>query len=142
VRHVSRLFVNAANLTVPVFTIVLRKGYGLGALGSAGGGFHAPVFMVSWPTGEFGGMGLEGHVRLAFAKELAAIEDPVARQAEYERLVKEMYDKGKAISMAEYFEIDEVIDPAESRRWILRGLKSAKPPLPRAGKKRQNIDTW
>ena len=142
VRHVSRLFVQAANLSVPVFTVVLRKGYGLGALGSAGGGFHAPNFLVSWPTGEFGGMGLEGFVQLAYARELAAIEAPDAREAEYQRLVAEMYDKGKAISMAEYFEIDEVIDPAETRGWLMRGLKSCRPPLPRAGKKRPNVDTW
>ncbi len=142
VRHVSRLFVHAANVTVPIFTIVLRKGYGLGAQGSTGGSFHAPFFLVSWPTGEFGGMGLEGHVKLAFAKELEAITDPAEQKKEYDRLVAELYQKGKALSVAEYFEIDEVIDPAESRRWIMRGLKSSKPPLPRAGKKRPNVDTW
>jgi len=142
VRHMARLFVNAANLQIPIFTIILRKGYGLGALGSVGGGFHAPAFNISWPTGEFGGMGLEGHVKLAFAKELAAIDDPEARKVEYERLVAEMYEKGKALSMAEFFEIDDVIDPADSRRWIMRGLKSIPPRATRDGKRRANIDTW
>ena len=142
VRHFGRLFVTGANLQVPLFSIVLRKGYGLGAQGSSGGGFHAPAFIVSWPTGEFGGMGLEGHVQLAFAKELAAIDDLGERQAEYERLVAGMYEKGSAISMAEDFEIDSVIDPAESRRWIMRGLKSLPSRGPRDGKRRPNIDTW
>ena len=142
VRHVSRLFVTAANVTVPMFAIVLRKGYGLGAQGSVGGSFHAPVFLVSWPTGEFGGMGLEGHVRLAFRNELKAIGDPVGRQAEYERLVDEMYEKGAGVSLAEHFEIDDVIDPADSRGWIMRGLRSSPPRPPSAGKHRPNIDTW
>jgi acetyl-CoA carboxylase carboxyltransferase component len=142
VRHVCRLFVTAANLSVPMFTIVLRKGYGLGAQGSTGGSFHASVFLVSWPTGEFGGMGLEGHVRLAFRRELEAAEDPASRDVLYQQLVKEMYEKGTGISMAEYLEIDDVIDPAESRSWIIRGLQSL-PPRPVAeGKRRPNIDTW
>ena len=81
VRHVSRMFVVGASLTVPFFTIVLRKGYGLGAQAMAGGSFKAPLFTVAWPTGEFGGMGLEGAVRLGFRKELEAIEDPAEREA-------------------------------------------------------------
>ena len=79
VRHCSRMFVVGASLTVPFFTIVLRKGYGLGAQAMAGGSFHAPIFTVAWPTGEFGGMGLEGAVKLGYRKELAAIEDPAER---------------------------------------------------------------
>ncbi|MEO7941661.1 MAG: carboxyl transferase domain-containing protein, partial [Burkholderiaceae bacterium] len=142
VRHFGRLFVTGANVSVPSFTFVLRKGYGLGALGSTGGGFHAPKFIVAWPSAEFGGMGLEGHVRLAFAKELAAIEDETERQKEYQRLVDDLYKKGSAIGMAEDFEIDAVIDPIETRRWILRGLDSLPPQPPRRGKRRPNIDTW
>src|SRR5438034_2641704 len=107
VRHVSRLFVVGANLTVPFFTIVLRKGYGLGAQSMAGGSFRAPVFTVAWPTGEFGGMGLEGAVRLGYRRELNAIEDLEARQAEYERLVARAYEGGKALNTATYFEIDD-----------------------------------
>ena len=143
VRHASRLFVTAANIRVPMFAIVLRKAYGLGAQGAVGGSFHAPVFIVSWPTGEFGGMGLEGYVQLAFRRELDAIADPVTRRAEYERLVADRYDRGRALSMAEHFEIDDVIDPAESRAWIVSGLMAL--PLrdrSAAPKPRPNLDTW
>ncbi len=127
VRRVSRMFLSGAALTVPLMTIVLRKGYGLGAQAMAAGSFQAPVFIVSWPTGEFGGMGLEGAVRLAYRNELAAIADPAEREATYQRHVAELYQKGKAVNMAAFLEIDGVIDPAESRRWIMRALKSAAP---------------
>src|SRR6185503_18885543 len=106
VRRVSRMFVVGGNLSVPVFVVVLRKGYGLGAQAMAGGTFHAPFFIVSWPTGEFGGMGLEGAVRLGYRKEL-----------------------------------DDVIDPADTRRWILRGFRSVPPPDP-ATRRRSFVDTW
>jgi acetyl-CoA carboxylase carboxyltransferase component len=142
VRHVSRLFVTGANLTVPFFTIVLRKGYGLGAQAMAGGSFKAPLFTVAWPTGEFGGMGLEGAVKLGYRKELAAIDDPAARQKLFEEMVARMYEHGKAVSYATYFELDDVIDPADSRRWILTALRSVPPPGPRQGKKRPQVDTW
>jgi acetyl-CoA carboxylase carboxyltransferase component len=142
VRHFSRMFVVAASMTVPFFTIILRKGYGLGAQSMAGGSFRAPVFTVAWPTGEFGGMGLEGAVQLGFRRELDAIEDPEAREAEYQRLVARAYENGKALNTATYFEIDDVIDPADSRRRVVNALRAA-PPLPtRQGKKRPFIDTW
>jgi len=140
VRHVSRLFVIAGNIGVPMFTVVLRKGYGLGAMSVGGGYFHAPFFTVSWPTGEFGGMGLEGAVRLAMKKQLAAIEDPVQRDQTFQQAVAMFYEHGKAINMASYLEIDGVIDPAETRRWIIRGLKSV--PKPSGERKRMFIDTW
>jgi acetyl-CoA carboxylase carboxyltransferase component len=139
VRHVSRMFVTAASLSVPYFTVVLRKGYGLGAQAMSGGHFHAPFFTVSWPTGEFGGMNLEGAVRLAMKKELAGIEDPAQREQTFQSMVAYAYDRGKAISMASFLEIDGVIDPADTRRWILRGLATAKPPAIRP---RRVIDTW
>ncbi|MGH0029023.1 MAG: carboxyl transferase domain-containing protein [Myxococcota bacterium] len=142
VRHAARMFVTAASLTVPFFTIVLRKGYGLGAQAMAGGRFKAGYFTVSWPTGEFGGMGLEGAVKLGFRNELAAVDDPEERRALYEQMVERMYQNGKAVNTASHFEIDDVIDPAESRTWILRALASAPPPAPRTGKKRPCIDTW
>jgi acetyl-CoA carboxylase carboxyltransferase component len=142
VRHVSRMFVTGASLTVPFFTIILRKGYGLGAQAMAGGSFKAPQFCVAWPTGEFGGMGLEGAVRLGYRKELEAVEDEAERQTLFEQMVARMYEHGKAVSTATYFEIDDVIDPADSRRWITTALESAPPPPPRPGKKRPNIDTW
>ena len=142
VRHASRLFVTAGGLTVPYMTVVLRKGYGLGAQAMAGGSFHAPLFVVGWPTSEFGGMGLEGAVRLGYRNELAAIEDPDERQRTFEEMVGRMYEVGKGTSMAAAFEIDDVIDPVDTRRWITTGLLAAPAPPPRTGKKRPNIDTW
>ncbi|MCH7960152.1 MAG: carbamoyl-phosphate synthase large subunit [Candidatus Hydrogenedentes bacterium] len=142
VRHASRMFVVGASVTVPFFTIVLRKGYGLGAQAMAGGSFRAPFFTVSWPTGEFGGMGLEGAVKLGYRKELEAVEDPTERKALYEKMVAEMYESGKAVNTATYFMIDDVIDPKDSRDWIMGALRSAPPPKPREGKKRPCIDTW
>ena len=142
VRHVSRMFVTGASLTVPLFALVLRKGYGLGAQSMIGGGFHASFFTVSWPTGEFGGMGLEGYVRLGFRKEMEAIADPVERENYYKAKVAELYSNGKATSIASVFEIDEVIDPADTRHWIMAGLRSVPPPGPRHGRKRPCIDAW
>ncbi len=142
VRHCCRLYVIGANVTVPTFTIVLRKGYGLGAQGMAGGGFHAPFFTISWPTGEFGGMGLEGAVKLGRRDELAAIEDPEERMARYEEMVAAMYAQGKAINTASLFELDNVIDPADTRDWIMAGLRATPPTPMREGKKRPWIDAW
>ncbi len=142
VRHCSRLFVTGANLTVPFGTIVLRKAYGLGAQAMAGGSFHAPTFALSWPTGEFGGMGLEGAVKLGYRKELEAIADPAERRALFDKMVAAAYARGKALSTATYFEVDEVIDPADSRRWIATALLGAAPRPRNEHKKRSNIDTW
>ena len=142
VRHISRMFVAAASLTVPFFTVVLRKGYGLGAQAMAAGSFHSPLFTIAWPSGEFGAMGLEGAVRLGFAKELAAQPDAVAQKALFDKLVAKAYEQGKGLNMASYLEIDAVIDPAETRAWLLRGLNATPPTAPRQGKKRPFIDTW
>ena len=125
VRHVSRLFVAGAALGVPAFCIVLRRGYGLGAMAMALGGFHQTRSTAAWPSGEFGGMGLEGAVRLGYRRELAAEADPVARQALFESLVARLYAEGQAINMAAYVEIDTVIDPAETRHWLARGLQAS-----------------
>jgi acetyl-CoA carboxylase carboxyltransferase component len=142
VRHFSRMFVAGANLSVPFMAIVLRKGYGLGAQAMAGGSFREPLFTVSWPSGEFGGMGLEGAVRLAMRRELAAVEDPEARDALFRRLVDSAYERGKAVSMAEHLEIDDVIDPAESRARVAAMLASMPPsPVPHE-KRRSFVDTW
>ena len=142
VRHAARMFVTGSSVTVPFFTIVLRKGYGLGAQAMAGGSFKAGLFTVAWPTGEFGGMGLEGAVKLGYRKELAAEEDPAKRTALFDEMVARMYQHGKAVNTASHFEIDDVIDPLDSRKWIMAGLRSTPPPLPRHGKKRPCIDTW
>ncbi|MND90193.1 Methylmalonyl-CoA carboxyltransferase 12S subunit [compost metagenome] len=142
VRHVSRMFVAAAGLSVPFFTVVLRKGYGLGAQAMAAGSFHSPLFTIAWPSGEFGAMGLEGAVRLGYAKELAAVEDPDERQKLFDRMVGKAYENGKAINMASFLEIDAVIDPEQTRAWLLRGLNAAAKPAARGGKKRGFVDTW
>jgi acetyl-CoA carboxylase carboxyltransferase component len=142
VRHCCRLFVTGANVTVPMATIVLRKAYGLGAQAMMGGTTKAPIACLAWPTGEFGGMGLEGAVRLGYPKELAAVEDPDAREELFRQLVDRMYEVGKALSVASMFEIDDVIDPADSRRWLCTVFESAGDPPPRTAKKRPNLDTW
>jgi acetyl-CoA carboxylase carboxyltransferase component len=146
VRHFSRMFVTGANLGVPTGTVVLRKGYGLGAQAMAGGGFKAPRFTIGWPTSEFGAMGLEGAVRLGMRRELEAIEDPRERQRAFEATVAAAYDRGKGISMAEYFEIDDVIDPADTRRWIGQLFDDPPARAPHAPahphKRRPHIDTW
>jgi acetyl-CoA carboxylase carboxyltransferase component len=125
VRRASAMFLAAAQLTVPFFAIVLRKGYGLGAMAMTAGGFHAPVFTVAWPSGEFGAMGLEGAVKLGYAKELAAQPEGTARDALYQKLVDQQYTAGHALNMAATLEIDAVIDPALTRDWLVRGLGTA-----------------
>ena len=141
VRHVCRMFVAGSHLTVPFFTVFLRRGYGLGAQAMAKGGFHESFFAVAWPTGEFGGMGLEGAVRAGFRKELEAVKDPQEREALYEKLVAMAYERGRAINMASYLEIDAVIDPADTRRWIIDGLKAVPAEhTERAG--HDFVDTW
>ncbi len=139
VRHVSRLFIAAAHLRVPYLSVVLRKGYGLGAMAMTAGGFHSPLFTVAWPTGEFGAMGLEGAVRLGFRKELEAVADGPERQALYEQLVARQYDNGSAIHMASTLEIDAVIDPADTRRWLVQGLRAGRLTETPPG---LGIDTW
>jgi acetyl-CoA carboxylase carboxyltransferase component len=142
VRHASRMFVVGANIQTPLMSVVIRKAYGLGAQAMAGGSFKIPLFTVTWPTGEFGGMGLEGAVKLGYRKELEAIKDPKKRIKAYEKMVADSYKRGKAVNMASHFELDDVIDPAETRNWILGGLKSLPPKEIRTKKRRPNIDTW
>lgn len=139
VRHVSRMFIAAAHLRVPFFSVVLRKGYGLGAMAMAAGGFHAPEFTVAWPTGEFGGMGLEGAVRLGYRKELEAAPAGAERDALFQQLVARQYAAGQATNMATTLEIDAVIDPAQTRGWLARGLAAGRT-QDRLG--RAAIDAW
>lgn len=142
VRHCGRMFVAGAHITVPYFTIVLRRGYGLGAMAMARGGFHDSFFTVAWPTGEFGGMGLEGAVKAGFRRELDAVEDPVEKQALYDRLLADLYERGKAVNVASRLEIDAVIDPADTRRWLRRGLAYALAQRKKAHKSRPMVDPW
>jgi acetyl/propionyl-CoA carboxylase alpha subunit/acetyl-CoA carboxylase carboxyltransferase component len=142
VRHANRMFVVGSTVTVPVFTVVLRKAYGLGAQTMGGGNHRVPVFTLSWPTGEFGGMGLEGQVKLGRRRELEEIEDPQERRERFERYVAQAYERGKALNAGHVFEVDDVIDPADTRRWLVAGLQSLPPVPPREGKKRPCIDAW
>ncbi len=141
VRHVCRMFIIGSHLTVPYFSVVLRRGYGLGAMAMARGGFHESFFTASWPTGEFGPMGLEGAIKAGFKRELAAIADPAEREAYFNKLVAQLYERGKAINIASYMEIDSVIDPSDTRKWIMRGLKSAQPIKNRA-QPQPFVDSW
>ncbi|HXB66206.1 MAG TPA: carboxyl transferase domain-containing protein [Solirubrobacteraceae bacterium] len=143
VRHFARLFTIGANLTVPFGTIVLRKGYGLGAQAMAGGSFKAPLFTVGWPTSEFGGMGLEGAVRLGMRRELEAIDDEQERERVFQATVAAAYEHGRGLNMAAYGEIDDVIDPADSRRWVATLFDP--PPEDwrrRAAKRRPYVEAW
>jgi acetyl-CoA carboxylase carboxyltransferase component len=142
VRHASRLFVTGASLTVPFCTVILRKGYGLGAQAMAGGSFREPLWIGAWPTGELGPMGLEGAVRLGYRRELEAMEDPAEREALFETMVERSYASGKALNVATYFEIDDVIDPAETRQRLSSVFAAAPSPPARAGKKRPFVDPW
>jgi acetyl-CoA carboxylase carboxyltransferase component len=137
------MFLTGANLSIPVGTVVLRKGYGLGAQAMAGGGFKAPQFVIGWPTSEFGAMGLEGAVRLGLRRELEAIEDADERRAAYESAVAAAYERGQGVNMAAYGEIDDVVDPADTRRWISTLFGAG---LSRRGhlqgKRRPHVDSW
>ena len=142
VRRMSSLFVTGASMTVPLVAIFLRKGYGLGAMAMTGGSFVAPVYAASWPTGEFGGMGLEGAVQLGYKKELEAVEDEAEREALFDKLVARMYEVGKATEAAAHLEIDAVIDPINTRETIIQALAAAPRPRPKHGKRRTFVDTW
>jgi len=141
VRHCSRLFVTGANLRVPTVTVVTRKAYGLGAQAMMGGSTKAPLACLAWPTGEFGGMGLEGAVRLGYRKELEAVTDDAEREVLFQEMVDRMYEHGKALNTATHFEIDDVIDPADTRRWLVTLLDAA-PEHERSADVRPNVDTW
>jgi acetyl-CoA carboxylase carboxyltransferase component len=140
VRRCSRMFVAAATLSVPWLTVVVRRAYGLGAQAMAGGSFHTPVLNVAWPTGEFGAMGVEGAVRLALRRELEAIEDGDEREQRVRDLVAQVRSQSGALNMAAHFEIDDVIDPGDTRGRIAQALSAV--PAREAGRRRTMVDTW
>ncbi len=141
VRHVCRMMLAGASLTVPFVSVTIRKGYGLGAQGMTAGSFHSPLFNFSWPSGEFGGMGLEGAVKLGFKKEMDAIADLVERESYFQKQVAASYARGKAINMATHLEIDGVIDPADTRR-IVADTFAALPTRRPGTSVRRYIDAW
>jgi acetyl-CoA carboxylase carboxyltransferase component len=136
------MFLAGANVEVPFLKIVLRKAYGLGAIAMSGGADDAAVFTVAWPTGEFGPMALEGAAKLGYRNELAAIADPQERKQRFDEMVANLYQRGKALNLATHFAVDDVIDPADSRRWISAALRSTPPPARRTTKKYPFIDAW
>ncbi|UOM37250.1 carboxyl transferase domain-containing protein [Acuticoccus sp. I52.16.1] len=140
VRHTSRMFVTGAGLTVPMVMVILRKAYGLGAMAMAGGGMHATDATFAWPTGEISSMGVEGAVRLAYRAELAAAAEGAERDALFERKTAEIYESGKALNVASTMDIDDVIDPVDTRRRIMGTLRAAGPIGPARGTRK--IDTW
>lgn len=142
VRHCVRMFNAGANLTTPLFGVVVRKAYGLGVQAMCGASALVGFFTVAWPTAEFAGMNIEGSVKLGFRKELAAIEDPEQRKQEFERRVARAYEGAKAINAGVGGGLDDVIDPAETRKWIASSLKRLPPQQPRTEKKYPYIDTW
>ena len=138
IRHSSRLFLSAAALDIPMITILVRKGYGLGAMAMAGGSFHTSYLTLAWPSAEIGGMGLEGAIKLGYKKELEAIDDLKMREQRYHELVAIAYEKGKAINAAETLEFDEVIDPVDTRKRILSALSCFSPKITAT----RYIDSW
>ena len=142
VRHAARMFNTGANLTTPLFSVVVRKGYGLGVQAMCGGsGLHG-MMSVAWPTAEFAAMNIEGNVKLGYRNDLAAIEDPVERLRVYQDKVDEQYEQARAVNAATGGGLDDVIDPAETRRWIVNSMKRRPPVPPREGKKYPYVDTW
>ncbi len=142
VRHCVRMFNAGANLTTPLFGVVVRKAYGLGVQAMCGASALVGFFTVAWPTAEFAGMNIEGSVKLGYRKELAAMEDPEERRVEYERRVAASYESAKAINAGVGGGLDDVIDPADTRSWIASSLKRLPPRAPRTEKKYPYIDTW
>ena len=142
-RHGARMFVTGANMSTPMFGVVVRKAYGMGVRAMCGGSSLEPFFTVAWPTAEFADMSIEGRVRLTFHDELESIEDPEERQAAYERRVAELVERARAVnSGGTSYGIDDAIDPADTRAWIAQALRNLPPVPPRTEKKRPNVDTW
>ena len=142
VRHALRMFNVGANMTTPLFGVIVRKAYGLGVQAMCGASALVGFFTVAWPTAEFAGMNIEGSVKLGYRKELAAIEDPEERRREFDRRVARAYEGAKAVNAAVGGGLDDVIDPAETRDWIAQSLRRLPPVAPREGKKYPYIDPW
>ncbi|MEM7094310.1 MAG: carboxyl transferase domain-containing protein [Actinomycetota bacterium] len=142
VRHAARMFVTGANLTVPMFGLVIRKAYGLGVQAMCGASSMAPLFTVAWPTAEFAGMNIEGSVKLGYRNVIAELETPEERKELFDKMVAKAYESARAVNGAQYFGIDDVIDPAESRDWVVSGLRSLPPEAAGAEPRRTYIDAW
>ena len=142
VRHAARMFVTGANLSVPMFGLVIRKAYGLGVQAMCGASSMAPLFTVAWPTAEFAGMNIEGAVKLGYRNVLKELETAEERKALFDKMTARAYENARAVNGAQYFGIDDVIDPAESRSWIVAGMRSLPPEVPSEQPRRSYIDAW
>ena len=142
VRHFARLFLVAGRIETPFVTVVLRKAYGLGAQAMAGGAFLSGQATIAWPNGEMGPMGLEGAARLAYRKEAEAIDDFDERNAYIAARIDELYAQGKALNVASYMEIDDVIDPAETRARLIHAISMAPPQAVQNKSRRGYVDAW
>jgi acetyl-CoA carboxylase carboxyltransferase component len=142
VRHCCRLLVTGAALRVPLVAVILRRGYGLGAQAMVAGSLHEPLLTVAWPTAELGPMGLEGAVRLGFRRELETIADEAERNQRVRELTAMAEENAKAVNAAALFELDDVIDPADTRRLIASTLAAAAPPSEAPAYTRGFVDTW
>lgn len=142
VRHSARLFLATANASIPIYTVVLRRAFGLGAQAMVAGSVHAPVMTIAWPGAQFGSMGIEGMITLGYRTELAAIADPEQRRAYFDEKVAEAYERGSALVAATHFELDDVVDEADTRHWLVTGLRSTAPRTARTEKKRPYLDAW
>jgi acetyl-CoA carboxylase carboxyltransferase component len=144
VRHTSRMFLTAATLTVPFLCVIVRRAFGLGAQAMAGGSLHAPAITLAWPSGELGAMGVEGAVRLALRNELDQIADAVEREQRVKDLVAAVRAQSTALNAATYFELDDVIDPADTRARLVQTLEATPipPPDPATGRRRTMVDAW
>ena len=142
VRHASRLLVAGAAIRVPLIAVILRRGYGLGAQAMVGGSLHEPLLTVAWPSAHLGPMGLEGAVRLAMRKELEAIADEDEREQRVRDLTAAAEQNARALNAATLFELDDVIDPAETRSLIAATLAAAAAHAPPAEPGGRFVDTW
>jgi acetyl-CoA carboxylase carboxyltransferase component len=141
VRHCSRLFLAGAALRVPHLAVILRKAYGLGAQAMAGGSLHEPLLTIGWPTAELGPMGLEGAVRLGLRRELEAIADEDERERRVQELTEVAHHNAKALNAATVFELDDVVDPADTRGLLIATLSAARSGDP-APEHRRFVDSW
>jgi len=142
VRHAARMFVTGANLSVPLFGLVIRKAYGLGVQAMCGASSMVPMFTVAWPTAEFAGMNIEGAVKLGYRNVLADLETAEERKELFDKMTAKAYENARAVNGATFFGIDDVIDPADSREWVVAGLRSLPPETPTNAPRRSYIDTW
>jgi acetyl-CoA carboxylase carboxyltransferase component len=142
VRRASRMLVAGAGLNVPLIAVILRRGYGLGAQAMTGGSLHEPLLTVAWPGAHLGPMGLEGAVRLGLRKELEAIADDDEREERVRQATEAAQRNAKALNAAQLFEIDDVIDPADTRRLIIDTLAAATRHEPARRDGARFVDTW